>query len=82
MTPLAEYQPGDLEPQQRGYMAKELVLCTLPHSDPGDVPGWSRTNGKFTLGIQPGYDHKHKRSFVYPYGSIPRLLLFCPFLNA
>lgn len=39
-------------------MARQLVQVTLPHRNPGDVPGWSRT------------------PIGYPYGSIPRLLLF------
>lgn len=34
------------------FMARQLILCTLPHSDPGSVPTWSRTNGNLTLGIQ------------------------------
>ena len=33
------------------FLARELILCTLPHSDPGNVPTWSRTNGNLTLGI-------------------------------
>jgi hypothetical protein len=57
------------------FIARELVLCTLPHSDPGDVPAWSRTNGNLTLGIQAGFNYKTKKSYGYPYGIIPRLLL-------
>jgi hypothetical protein len=34
------------------FLARELILCTLPHSDPGDVPAWSRTNGNLTLIIR------------------------------
>ena len=30
------------------YLARELVQCTLPHTNPGDVPAWSRTNGNLT----------------------------------
>ena len=33
------------------FMARELVQCTLPHSDPGQVPFWARKNGNFTLSI-------------------------------
>jgi len=33
------------------YMAKHLVQVTLPHSDPGDVSAWTRTNGDLTLVI-------------------------------
>lgn len=58
------------------YLARQLVQATLPHTDPGDVPAWSRTNGNLTLTIQPGWDSKEKRSTGYPYGIIPRLLLF------
>ena len=57
------------------YMARQLVQCTLPHSDPGDVNVWTRTNGFLTLAIRPYVDLKTRKS-LYPYGSIPRLLLF------
>jgi hypothetical protein len=33
------------EAVERSYMARQLVQCTLPHSDPGDVSVWARTNG-------------------------------------
>lgn len=59
----------------RAFMARQLVQCTLPHSDPGDVPVWSRTNGAVTLKIRPDFDTKTLKP-LYPYGSIPRLLLF------
>jgi hypothetical protein len=62
--------------QDRAYMARQLVQATLPHKNPGDVPAWSRTNGNLTLGIQPGVDFETAKSYGYPYGTIPRLLLF------
>jgi Plasmid encoded RepA protein len=63
------------------FIARELVQATLPHSNPGDVPEWTRCNGNITLAIQPGYmnDPKEPSRRVcvgFPYGSIPRLLLF------
>jgi hypothetical protein len=58
------------------FIARELVQATLPHSDPGDVPLWKRTNGNLTLAIQPGMNIRTGKSYGYPYGSIPRLLLF------
>jgi hypothetical protein len=58
------------------YMARELVQVTLPHRNPGDVPAWSRSNGNLTMTVQPGWDHQRRKPFGYPYGSIPRLLLF------
>jgi hypothetical protein len=59
------------------YLARQLVQCTLPHTDPGEVPLWTRTNGNFTLVIaRTGFDPKTSRPIGYPYGSMPRLLLF------
>jgi hypothetical protein len=60
---------------ERSYMARQLVQCTLPHSDPGNTPIWTRTNGKLTLAIRPNFDTKTKKA-LYPYGTVPRLLLF------
>src|SRR5262249_3727229 len=67
-----------LEPSavERAYMARQLVQCTLPHADPGDVPRWLRRNGNAALVLQAGWDTKRDCSFGYPYGSLPRLLLF------
>ena len=62
--------------QDAAYMARELVQCTLPHKDPGNVPLWKRTNGNLTLAIQPGMDVRTGETYGYPYGTIPRLLLF------
>jgi len=59
------------------YLARQLVQCTLPHGDPGDVPLWTRTNGNVTLVIaRTGFDPKVQKPIGYPYGSLPRLLLF------
>jgi hypothetical protein len=58
------------------FIARELVQATLPHKNPGDVPLWKRTNGNLTLAIQPGMNIKTGKSYGYPYGTIPRLLLF------
>jgi hypothetical protein len=57
-------------------MARQLVQATLPHSDPGDIRAWKRTNGNLTLLIRPGWDSESDRPIGYPYGSIPRLVLF------
>src|SRR5215472_5745677 len=67
----------DPDAVERAYMARQLVQCTLPHRNPGnDKPAWSRHNGKLTLVIQPGWDGRKNTSIGFPYGSIPRLLLF------
>lgn len=57
------------------YLARFLIQCTLPHTDPGEVPVWRRRNGKYTLVIQPGWDVKNNRRLGYPYGIMPRLIL-------
>jgi hypothetical protein len=59
------------------YLAKHLVQVTLPHSDPGNVEIWTRTNGHLTLSIvRVQRDHRNGRLIGYPYGTIPRLLLY------
>lgn len=66
--------PGDAE---AAFMARELVQCTLPHKNPGEkVAQWTRSNGSLMLAIIPGRDIKKNCSIGYPYGTIPRLMLF------
>lgn len=72
----AEAMRLDPDKAEAAYIARQLVQATLPHKNPGNVPAWSRVNGNLTLGIQPGYDFKTGKSSGYPYGTIPRLLLF------
>ncbi len=67
-------EPPDSE--DLAFMARELVQCTLPHSDPGQVPFWTRRNGNFTLSLSSQFDPKTGKLVGYPYGSVPRLLLF------
>lgn len=54
--------PDDTE---AAYMACQMVQCTLPHSDPGDVPAWTRNDGNIAFTIQSGFD-----SFEGPQGKI------------
>jgi hypothetical protein len=59
------------------YLAKHLVQVTLPHSDPGNIDIWTRTNGNLTLSIvRTQRDHNTGKLIGYPYGTIPRLLLY------
>src|SRR5918992_2579197 len=58
------------------FIARELVQVSLPHSNPGNVPAWQRRNGNTTLVIQSGWNADKGESYGYPYGTIPRLLLF------
>lgn len=58
------------ENADKGYMARLLVQCTLPHSDPDpSIPYFERINGDYRLIIQPGPGEK------IPSGSYPRLVL-------
>lgn len=66
----------DPDKTESAFMARQLVQATLPHKNPGNVPVWSRTNGGLTVSIQPGLDVKKQKVTGYPYGTIPRLLLF------
>jgi hypothetical protein len=68
LTAAAAIQQQPPNRNDLAFMAKELVQCTLPHSDPGDPPRWTRVNGNLTLVLMC--------SVGYPYGSIPRLILF------
>ena len=66
----------DPDKTESAFMARQLVQATLPHKNPGNVPAWSRKNGDLTLTIRPGWDHRKNKTIGYPYGTIPRLLLF------
>lgn len=77
----AVYFDPEPDSQDWAYSARQLVQATLPHQNPrGNPPEWYRTNGTLTLSIRPGYKtdpNTGARSCVgYPYGVIPRLLLF------
>jgi hypothetical protein len=62
-------EEGALSADELAFMARILVQATLPHSDPGDVKQFDRSNGHLRLVIQPGPD------VGVPYGSYPRLVL-------
>lgn len=66
----ADYQP------EKAFVSREMVQATLPHRNPGDIPAWSRVNGNYALTIQPGWDTWKNQTLGYPYGTIPRLLIF------
>jgi hypothetical protein len=66
----------DPDKAESAFIARQLVQATLPHKNPGDVQAWSRKNGNLTLTIRPGWNLKKEKSIGYPYGTLPRLLLF------
>ena len=51
-----------------GFMARLLVLCSLPRTNPGNRHQYKRQNGPYTLYIFAGRDK-------LPYGNLPRLIL-------
>ena len=53
----------------RGFMARMMVLCSLPRSNPGNQLQYKRVNGPFTLYMVAGGGNK------LPYGNLPRLML-------
>lgn len=61
---------------ERAFMARQLVLCTLPHSDPGDVEAWTRKTAAGALSIQRGWDAEAGKPIGHPFGTVPRLLLY------
>ena len=59
---------SELDPD-RGFMARMLVLCSLPRTNPGNRLQYKRTNGPYKLIMSVTGDHK------LPFGNLPRLLL-------
>jgi hypothetical protein len=62
------------EAAELAFLSKLFIQATLPHRNPGNVALWSRTNGNLTLTVQPAQERG--QIIGYPYGTIPRLLLF------
>lgn len=67
--------------RDKAFTTRYLVQATLPHRNPKDNPPfWYRVNGNYTLTIQPGTRTNPKigtpETLGYPFGSLPRLLLF------
>ena len=52
-----------------GFMARTMVLCSLPRTNPGNRKEYIRRNGPYTLGMSAGINNK------LPFGNLPRLLL-------
>ena len=52
-----------------GFMARMLVLCSLPRTNPGNQHQYKRVNGPYRLYMQAGPETK------LPFGNFPRLLL-------
>ena len=52
-----------------GFMARMMVLCSLPRTNPGNRKEYKRVNGPYTLYMNAVGGNK------LPYGNLPRLLL-------
>ena len=52
-----------------GFMARLLVLCSLPRTNPGNRIRYTRQNGPYTLYMTAGGGNK------LPFGNLPRLIL-------
>ena len=52
-----------------GFMARLLVLCSLPRTNPGNRKEYVRCNGPYTLVMSAGGLNK------LPFGNLPRLIL-------
>ena len=65
---LVQTSKTDLE---TGFMARLLMLCTLPRSNPGSREKYVRRNGPYMLVMTAGHPHR------LPFGNLPRLLAAC-----
>ena len=54
---------------ETGFMARWLMLCSLPRSNPGQRKEYVRRNGPYTLYMTAGGGSK------LPFGNLPRLLV-------
>jgi len=74
---IRECAPNSLD---KTYLARQLIQATLPHANPkGNPPIWVRKAGNVSLSVRPFLRQDPKTGqyqHLYPYGSIPRLLLF------
>ena len=61
-------EAGEADPDL-GFMARMLVLCSLPRTNPGNRLQYKRVNGPFTLYMTASGGNK------LPFGNLPRLLL-------
>ncbi|MFI8977317.1 replication protein RepA [Nocardia asteroides] len=63
--------------QEIGYMGRLFTQFSLPYKDPGDAVVWGRQSGNVKITVQPGatIDNGVHRSYGYPFGGIPRLVL-------
>jgi Plasmid encoded RepA protein len=80
LTFVEQYHNQPYGAEQLGFTPAQLIQCTFPHDDPGDVPFWSRSTPWLTVTLRPGYatDPKTRQPACvgYPFGVVPRHLFF------
>ena len=80
LNAIAVHQAQEQGTEDLAYMPSQLVQCTFPHDDPGTAPAWSRSTPWLTVTFQPGFRVNSKtrqpECIGYPYGTVPRLLMF------
>ena len=78
LTPAAPKLLTSSNPNQRGvergYLARDLVQCTLPHRDP-KTDTYFREDGKFVFMIEAGTNPFTRQKLGLPFGLLPRLLM-------
>lgn len=66
--------PPSARAANRGYLARELVQCTIPHRDPkADVH--IRTDGNYRVMIESGTDIRTGQKIGLPFGILPKFLM-------
>lgn len=75
-----EIEQGEPTPQEIAFYTRYLVQASLPYRAPKNKDIWARPGGNFDLVVQPGTRKNRKtgeyETLGFPYGQIPRLLLF------
>lgn len=66
------------ELQEVGYLGRLFTQFSLPYKDPGtDRTAWGRESGPVRITVQPGLrvENGVTRSYGFPFGGVPRLIL-------
>ena len=66
-------RPAEID--DTAFVSRQLLQVALPHSNPGNVPYFSRTNGFYTVHVERGQKPGGKLH-GYPYGPVPRMIYF------
>ncbi len=73
ITDIKQNPPSE---KDRGYLTRQLVQVTLPHSDMKNQEVFQSRNGAITLSIRSGFDTEENKHIGLPYGTVPRILMY------